>query len=309
MSLENGIAEYLASLTVERGLAPATIKAYRRDLTDYLGFLDGRTPSAGLVDDFVASLNRRGLRATTISRKVAALRGLHRFLVIEGTESADPTTMVQAPQPGLRLPKALEIDEVEQLITAPDVRTSLGRRDRAILEFMYASGSRVAEAVGLDVIDLDLEDRTALVTGKGGKQRLVPIGAHAVLAIECYLPDRRAALGGRPDPGAVFLNARGGRLSRQGVWGIVRKAAARAGMSQAVVSPHVLRHSAATHMVQGGADLRSVQEMLGHASISTTQIYTKVSPHHLIEVYVESHPRSRLSSTTTPPRPCSTKSV
>ncbi len=303
MSLEDGIAEHLASLTVERGLAAATIKAYRRDLADYLAFLDGRTPSAALVDDFVAFLHGRGLSAATISRKVAAVRGLHRFLVIEGTEAEDPTTMVMAPRPGLRLPKALEIDEVEQLITAPDVRTPLGRRDRAILEFMYASGARVAEAVGLDVIDVDLEDRTALVTGKGGKQRLVPIGAHAVLAIEYYLPDRRVALGGRPDPGAVFLNARGGRLSRQGVWGIVRKAAGRAGISEEAVSPHILRHSAATHMVQGGADLRSVQEMLGHASISTTQIYTKVSPHHLIEVYVESHPRSRLSSTTTPPEP------
>jgi len=201
--------------------------------------------------------------------------------------------MVMAPRPGLRLPKALEIDEMERLITAPEVGTPLGRRDRALLEFMYASGTRVAEVVGLDVIDIDLEDRTALVTGKGNKQRLVPIGVHAVSAIQSYLPDRRTTLAGRPDPGAVFLNARGGRLSRQGVWGIVRKAAKRAGLPADSVSPHVLRHSAATHMVQGGADLRSVQEMLGHASISTTQVYTKVSPDHLIEVYVESHPRSR----------------
>ena len=293
MNLEEGIAEYLASIAVERGLAAATVQAYRRDLTDYSTFLAGRVPTATLIDDFVTDLFERGMAPATISRRVAAVRGLHRFLVIEGSESDDPTSMVMAPRPGLRLPKALEIDEMERLITAPEVGTPLGRRDRALLEFMYASGTRVAEVVGLDVIDIDLEDRTALVTGKGNKQRLVPIGVHAVSAIQSYLPDRRTTLAGRPDPGAVFLNARGARLSRQGVWGIVRKAAKRAGLPADSVSPHVLRHSAATHMVQGGADLRSVQEMLGHASISTTQVYTKVSPDHLIEVYVESHPRSR----------------
>jgi integrase/recombinase XerD len=224
---------------------------------------------------------------------VAAVRGLHRFLIAEGTAADDPTALVEARRGGLRLPKALDFDLVEKLIEAPDTTTALGRRDRALLEFMYASGSRVAEVVGLDVIDIDLEDRTAMVTGKGSKQRLVPLGRHAVAAVERYLPDRRAVLGGRPDPGAVFLNARGGRLSRQGVWGVVRKAARRAGIDDNAVSPHVLRHSAATHMVEGGADLRTVQVMLGHASISTTQVYTKVSPQHLIEVYVESHPRSR----------------
>jgi integrase/recombinase XerD len=293
MILEDGIAEYLASIAVERGLAAATVQAYRRDLADYSTFLAGQAPTATLIDDFVTDLYERGMAPATISRRVAAVRGLHRFLVIEGSESDDPTSMVMAPRPGLRLPKALEIDEMERLVTAPDVGTPLGRRDRALLEFMYASGTRVAEVVGLDVIDVDLDDRTALVTGKGSKQRLVPIGAHAVSAIQSYLPDRRTTLAGRPDPGAVFLNVRGGRLSRQGVWGIVRKAAKRAGLPVDSVSPHVLRHSAATHMVQGGADLRSVQEMLGHASISTTQVYTKVSPDHLIEVYVESHPRSR----------------
>ncbi len=293
MSLESEVAEFLSSLAVERGLAPATLLAYRRDLTDYGLFLEGRAPTALLVDGFVADLNRRGLASATISRKVAAVRGFHRFLVAEGTAADDPTALVEARRGGLRLPKALDFDLVEQLIEAPDTTTALGRRDRALLEFMYASGSRVAEVVGLNVIDIDLEDRTAMVTGKGSKQRLVPLGRHAVEAVERYLPDRRAVLGGRPDPGAVFLNARGGRLSRQGVWGVVRKAARRAGIDDNAVSPHVLRHSAATHMVEGGADLRTVQVMLGHASISTTQVYTKVSPQHLIEVYVESHPRSR----------------
>ncbi|MFW2339174.1 MAG: site-specific tyrosine recombinase XerD [Acidimicrobiia bacterium] len=293
MKLEQGVAEFLASLAVERGLADATIRAYRRDLADYLSFLDGRSPDRDLIDGFVADLHGRGWVATTVARKIAAVRGLHRFLIAEDLAGDDPSTMVDAPRPGARLPKALEIDETLKLIESPDSATLLGRRDRAILEFMYASGARVSEVVGLDLYDLDLDDRTAMVTGKGSRQRLVPVGRQAIEAIARYLPDRRASLGGRPDPGAVFLNARGGRLSRQGVWGIVRKAAQRAGLAPESVSPHVLRHSAATHMVEGGADLRSVQEMLGHASISTTQVYTRVSPQHLIEVYVDSHPRSR----------------
>jgi integrase/recombinase XerD len=293
MKLEQGVAEFLASLAVERGLADATIRAYRRDLADYLSFLDGRSPDRDLIDGFVADLHGRGWVATTVARKIAAVRGLHRFLIAEDLAGDDPSTMVDAPRPGARLPKALEIDETLKLIESPDSATPLGRRDRAILEFMYASGARVSEVVGLDLYDLDLDDRTAMVTGKGSRQRLVPIGRQAIEAISRYLPDRRASLGGRPDPGAVFLNARGGRLSRQGVWGIVRKAAQRAGLAPESVSPHVLRHSAATHMVEGGADLRTVQEMLGHASISTTQVYTRVSPQHLIEVYVDSHPRSR----------------
>ncbi len=293
MKLEQGVAEFLASLAVERGLADATIRAYRRDLADYLSFLDGRSPDRDLIDGFVADLHGRGWVATTVARKIAAVRGLHRFLIAEDLAGDDPSTMVDAPRPGARLPKALEIDETLKLIESPDSATPLGRRDRAILEFMYASGARVSEVVGLDLYDLDLDDRTAMVTGKGSRQRLVPIGRQAIEAISRYLPDRRASLGGRPDPGAVFLNARGGRLSRQGVWGIVRKAAQRADLAPESVSPHVLRHSAATHMVEGGADLRTVQEMLGHASISTTQVYTRVSPQHLIEVYVDSHPRSR----------------
>lgn len=293
MKLADGIEEFLAAITVERGLSGATVTAYRRDLTDYLEFLDGRTPTAVLVDDFVTDLHRRGLADSTVSRKIAAVRGLHRFLVVEGSTEEDPTILIDAPRPGMRLPKALDFHEVERILESPDITTPLGRRDRAILEFMYASGTRVAETVGLDLTDIDLEERVALVTGKGTKQRLVPVGRQAVDALERYLPDRRAVLRGRPDPGAAFLNNRGGRLTRQGVWGIVRKAAKRAGIAPDTVSPHVLRHSAATHMVEGGADLRSVQEMLGHASISTTQVYTKVSPQHLIEVYVESHPRSR----------------
>ncbi len=291
MSLSNGVDEFLAALRAERGLATATIDAYRRDLRQYLEHLDGAVPDPGTVSAFVRHLADRGLAPATIARKVAAIRGLHRFLVAEGLASDDPTLLVDSPRRGRSLPKALTIEEMIRLVEAPDPATPLGRRDRAILEFMYATGARVAETVGLDQIDLDLAARTALVTGKGGKQRMVPLGSYAVEAMERWLPDRlRLRTSGR-DPGAVFLNARGGRLSRQGVFDIVRKHADRSGIARGRVSPHVLRHSMATHMVEGGADLRTVQELLGHASISTTQIYTSVSPRHLLEVYALSHPR------------------
>lgn len=293
MELPKAVDEYLASLAVERGLAGATIAAYRRDLADYLRFLNGRPVDRSAVESFVADLQVRAMSPATISRRVAAVRGLHRFMIAEGMSAEDPTAILNRPSSGERLPKALDLDETLRLLEAPDPAAPLGRRDRALLEFMYASGARVSETVALDVIDVDLVDRTALVTGKGSKQRLVPIGKPAVAAIYAYLPDRRSLLKGRPDPGAVFLNSRGRRLTRQGIWGIVRKAAGRAGLDDDGISPHVLRHSAATHMVERGADLRTVQEMLGHASISTTQVYTRVSPQHLIEVYVESHPRSR----------------
>ncbi len=170
--------------------------------------------------------------------------------------------------------------------------TTLGIRDRALLEFLYASAARVSEAVRIELSDLDLDARNALVTGKGNKQRVVPLGRPAVEAIRTYLPVRLEMKRGIADPGWLFLNARGGRLTRQGVFGIVRKHARIAGIDESAVSPHVLRHSAATHMVEGGADLRTVQEILGHANISTTQIYTRVSPRYLYEVFVTSHPRS-----------------
>jgi integrase/recombinase XerD len=288
--IEDSVAEFLASLRVERGLAAATVTAYRRDLGQYVTFLDGRRPTPELVSGFVTSLSDRGLAAPSIARKIAAVRGFHRFLIAEDIAEDDPTRLLASPKRPRSLPKALGVDEVERLLAAPDPHRPLGRRDRALLEFLYATGARVSEAIGLDQIDLDLTERRALLTGKGGKQRIVPIGRPAVRAIEAYLPDRLRLRRPGADPGALFLNARGGRLSRQGVFGIVRNHARRAGL--APLSPHVLRHSAATHMVEGGADLRSVQELLGHASISTTQVYTRVSPQHLLRVYADSHPRS-----------------
>ena len=288
-----GVEEFLASLSAERGLAANTLAAYRRDLRDYVAYLGENEPSAGRAVAYVAQLHAASLKPATVARKVAALRGLHRFLVAEQFASEDPTVLLDSPRLGSALPKALQVDEVERLLAATVGDTALAFRDRALLEFMYATGVRVTEAVSLDLGALDLEDRTALVTGKGNRQRMVPVGRFAVEAIGAYLPHRMKLKGDRVDSGAVFLNGRGGRLTRQGVWALVRKTAQRAGIDPRKVSPHVLRHSAATHMVEGGADLRTVQEMLGHANISTTQVYTRVSPQHLYEVYITSHPRSR----------------
>jgi integrase/recombinase XerD len=287
------VEEYLVALRVERGLAQNTISAYRRDLDQYLAFLEGRDPDQDLVEGFVSHLHSRDLAMASVSRKIAAVRGLHRFLVVEGMRGADPTLLLDSPRRPDPFPKALTIDETFRLIEAPDLATVKGRRDSALLEFLYGTGARVSETVGIDLGKIDLEDRVALVTGKGSKQRLVPLGSKAVIAVSRWLPDRLAlfARGQRGDP--LFLNMRGRRLTRQGAFDVVRVNASRAGLEPGKVSPHVLRHSAATHMVESGADLRTVQEILGHATISTTQIYTKVSATHLVEVYVQAHPRSR----------------
>ena len=295
-ALEDAIHEYLAALGSERGLARNTVAAYRRDLEQYSTFVTGRGAAFASPDDvagFVETLHARGLSRSTVARKIAAIRGFHRFLVAEGTADADPTVLLESPRRGGSLPKALTVEEVAAILASPDVDVPLGRRDLALLEFLYATGARVSEAVTAEVIDVDLDDGTALLTGKGDKQRLVPMGRFAVEAITAYLPDRMELRKGRTDHGILFVNGRGRPLSRQGAWLVVRGHAARAGLSGEHVSPHVLRHSAATHMVEGGADLRTVQELLGHASISTTQVYTRVSPRHLYEVYVSSHPRSR----------------
>ena len=283
------VGDYLDLLHVERGLSRATIDAYRRDLRQYLTFLDGRDADPDTVSAFVTWLRDRGLAASTIARKVASVRGLHRHLAADGRP--DPTALLEAPRRGGALPKALAVDQVLSLIDAPDTSTPAGRRDAALLEFLYATGARVSEAVAVDELDVDFDDGTVVLTGKGDKQRIVPLGDPARRAIRAWLPDR-AALRTPRSGAALFLSLRGRRLSRQSVWNIVRAAARRAGIPPREVSPHVLRHSAATHMVEGGADLRSVQEMLGHATIATTQIYTRVSPQHLLEVYTTSHPRS-----------------
>ena len=299
MNIDIAIEEFLTSLVAERGLAVNTVGAYRRDLTQYRDYLGSEGCSeieevdAGAVTGFVGLLRELGAVESTVSRKVAAVRGMHRFLVVEEYVNTDPTALLESPQRKKGIPKALSVQEVTALLNAVDPESRLGLRDAALLEFLYATGSRVSEAIGLDQIDVDLDEATALVTGKGSKQRIVPLGGFAIEALRRYYPLRQVLVGGGPDPGAVFVSFRGRRLTRQAVWQTIKQVAGRAGIAEDRVSPHVLRHSTATHMIEGGADLRTIQELLGHASISTTQVYTRVSPQHLYEVYVTSHPRGQ----------------
>lgn len=241
----------------------------------------------------LAKLRSDGLADTSVARKFASIRAFHRFLIAEAYSSEDPTASIDAPSRPRAFPRALTVEEVTRLVEAPDMTHPLGRRDRAILEFLYATGCRVTELVDLDLHDVDFETSTAIVTGKGRKQRLVPIGSYAERAIEEWLPDRIALRVSGADPGALFLTIRGNRLSRQTIWRVVGRHGSSVGIPKDRLSPHVLRHSAATHMVEGGADLRTVQELLGHVSLSTTQVYTRVSPEHLREVVITSHPRGR----------------
>jgi integrase/recombinase XerD len=293
MSVRDGIDEYLVSLRVERGLARNTVAAYRRDLEQYLEYLEGRTPDAHAVDAFVTMLRGRGLADSTLARKVASVRGLHRFLVAEGMWPDDPTVLLDSPRRPDPFPKSLTIEEAIALVESPGSADPASRRDSALLELLYGTGARVSEAVGVDLGHLDLDERVVRVTGKGSKQRVVPLGRKAIEAIGRWLPDRMSLVRRDVAGDPLFLNLRGRRLSRQGAFDIVKKHAVVAGIDPGRVSPHVLRHSAATHMVEAGADLRTVQEILGHATISTTQVYTRVSPAHVMEIYVEAHPRSR----------------
>lgn len=292
-SFASCVDEYLISLRVERGLAPNTIAAYGRDLGQYLEFLEGGEPDHEIVESWVSTLHESGIARSSIARKIASIRGLHRFLVVESLRQADPTILLQTPRLGDPLPKALSVDESIALVESPDLSTTKGRRNSALLEFLYGTGARVSEAVGLDLTHVDLDDAIAIVTGKGSKQRIVPLGGKAVESLRRWLPDR-LSLVRRDQPGnPMFVSLRGRRLSRQAVFDIVRESASLIGLDVEKVSPHVLRHSAATHMVERGADLRTVQELLGHATISTTQIYTRVSAAHLMEIYLEAHPRSK----------------
>jgi len=299
------IEGYLQHLVVERGLAGNTVESYRRDLRRYESALAGcgkdqlgEVTSAD-VADFLASL-REGdaehpaLAVSSAARAVIAVRGLHAFAVAQGLAEADPARDVPPPTPPRRLPKAITLAEVERILAVPgDDPRSL--RDRALLEFLYGTGARISEATGLDVDELRLDDDPVVrLAGKGGKQRIVPVGSYAARALEAYLVRARPSLAAASKrvsvSPAVFLNARGGRLTRQGAWGVLHAAAGRARLSG--VSPHTLRHSFATHMLDGGADIRVVQELLGHASVATTQIYTLITVDRLREVYASAHPRA-----------------
>lgn len=290
----------MTHLAVEKGRSPNTLAAYRVDLQRYLTFLDGRAvtvvePAQAL--EFQRSLEASGLARSSARRTMAAVRGLHRFLFAEGIAAHDPTTDVEAAKLPRGLPKALSETDIIALIDAVTGDEPLAKRDRAILELLYGTGMRISECVGLSLEDVDLDAALVRVTGKGNKQRMVPLGRLASEALVAWLePGGRGELipkqwKSRHDESAVFLNHRGGRLSRQGIWGAVRKHGLSAGVADRL-TPHVLRHSCATHMLDHGADIRTVQELLGHASISTTQLYTKVSTDLLVRAYTSAHPRA-----------------
>ncbi len=289
------VDEYLAYVAIERGLARNTLDAYRRDLADYAAFLDerGSTVRSATTTDLTAYLSRitaRGLSARSQARRLTALRGLYKLLRSRRTVTVDPTQGVSMPRFAAKLPELLSREEIERLIAAPGMDTAAGQRDTALLELMYATGCRVSEALDLDVSSLHLDRGLVLLRGKGDKERFVPVGVMAMRALTRWLQDGRRTLC-RTAAGPVFVNLRGKRLTRQGIYGQLRTHAAAAGIGR-VISPHKLRHSFATHLLQGGADLRSVQALLGHADISTTQIYTHVSNAHVRDAYDRHHPRA-----------------
>ena len=303
--LLRGLEEYLAHLGVERGLSEHTLGAYRRDLTRYTAYLSVRE-RRGLGDvteadvaEYVEVLRTgsdggRALAASSAGRAVVAVRGWHRFALREGHTAHDPAADVRGPSSARRLPKPLSTDDVERLLDAASLgEGAVALRDRALLELLYGTGARISEGVGLAVDDLDLEQGTIRLFGKGRRERVVPIGRYAISAVEAYLVRGRPTLAGagRGSP-ALFLGQRGRALSRQSAWAVLQAAGERAGLADRV-SPHTLRHSFATHLLAGGADVRVVQELLGHASVTTTQIYTQVTVQTMREVYATAHPRAR----------------
>ncbi len=300
MELDRALDAYLRHVTIERGLSEHTVGAYRRDLGGYVDWLaaHGLTDTAEVTPAVVRQFTAERASAdpapaaTSLARLQSAVRGWHRFLEWEGIEAENPATGLRPPKTPQRLPKALTIDQVERLLAAPSAEDPIGIRDRALLELLYATGARVSEAVGLDVDDVTQGELLRL-RGKGDKERIVPLGSYARAAIDAYLTRVRPLLAAKGRASAkLFLGARGAPLSRQSAWLIIR-AAAEGAQITAEVSPHTLRHSFATHLLQGGADVRVVQELLGHASVATTQIYTHVSVDALRAVYVTSHPRAR----------------
>jgi integrase/recombinase XerD len=296
---------YLDHLTVERGLSTNTLAAYGTDLRRYAAFLSKRgVRSAEAVDEatvrsFVASISastygddERPYRATSVARSLSSVRSFHRFLVREGVTDHDPAVGVAQPKLPRSLPRPLTVEDVTRLLEAADTSTLDGIRDRAILELLYGAGLRISELTGLDVDDLDLEEGSVRVVGKGGREREVPVGRYAREAVEAYLTRTRPAFASSSSRAALFLNQRGGRLTRQSCGRLLAKYKKKAGIKRDVTL-HTLRHSYATHLLEGGADVRVVQELLGHASVATTQIYTLVTKEHLREVYYTSHPRAR----------------
>ncbi|MGV9673545.1 MULTISPECIES: site-specific tyrosine recombinase XerD [unclassified Gordonia (in: high G+C Gram-positive bacteria)] len=305
VGIDDTVARYLDHLTVERGVAANTLASYGRDLGRYRRYLSDR----GIVDlgevreqdvqEFLVALRRGDAQAhdqplaeSSVARTLVATRGFHKFAAAEGLVDEDVAHGVRPPSPARRLPKALSVTDVVAILDAAGAADHpRALRDRALLELLYSCGARISEATALDVDDIDTDTRAVRLSGKGGKERMVPVGGPAIDALDAYLVRGRPALVSRSQP-ALFLNARGGRLTRQGAWQVLAAAAERAGLDTAV-SPHTLRHSFATHLLDGGADVRVVQELLGHASVTTTQVYTLVTVNTMREVYATAHPRAR----------------
>ena len=310
MALDRAVADYLRHIAIERGLSANTQAAYRRDIDGYLAWLgahgvdEAAAVTAAHVSEYTASLRTpegQPVRASSLARVLSSIRGLHRFLLDEQLVEVDVAREVRPPKLPGRLPKAITIDQVRALLETTDGDELLAIRDKALLELLYATGARVSEAVGLNVDDVIDTDIVRLL-GKGGKQRIVPLGSFAREAVDRYLVRVRPVFSalGRSTP-ALFLGQRGARLSRQSAWLILQRAAERAGL-EAHISPHTLRHSFATHLLQGGADVRVVQELLGHSSVATTQLYTLVTVDNLRDVYTQSHPRARWTAGGAAPR-------
>lgn len=307
-ALANLVDGYLRHLTIERGLAKNTLAAYRADLSRYLDFLESRqiqTPDSiteVVIGEFAESLKiKSGLVASSVARVLAGVRGLHKFWLLENVTQGDPAAAVKPPKSPRSLPKAITVEQVEQLLAAagpdPAEEENLGSdpvrvRDRAMLELLYATGARISELINLDLDDL-VDPTLVRLFGKGAKERIVPVGGYAQKALQAYLVRTRPKLVGQgKGTPALFLNQRGGRLSRQSAWSIISEAA-RVAEIPGEISPHTLRHSFATHLLEGGADVRVVQELLGHSSVATTQIYTLVTVDRLREIYGTAHPRAR----------------
>lgn len=286
---------FLSYALAELGLAHNSVEAYYRDLREFAGFVTRRGARApadvtrAAVSVYLLDVRRRGLSVGTVKRRTAAIRSFYRFLQREELVDHDPTLDLAPPRPTLRLPRVLTEEEVGRLLAAPDPATPAGSRDRALLELLYASGLRVSEATGLDLGDVDLSEELVRAVGKGNRERVVPVGSKAIAALQAYLRTVRPHMA-RSGTQALFLSRRGGRLTRQGCWKLIRQYARRAGITK-TLTPHVLRHSFATHLLERGADLRAVQEMLGHASVGTTQLYTHVTRARLKEIYARAHPR------------------
>lgn len=299
MNLSSALDEYLGYLAVERGCSENTVAAYGRDLRRYLEFLERRgivSPEAvtrDVIEDHIGELRDSGLATSSVERAVSAMKGFHRFMVSEQICSNHPTADIPLPKKAERLPDVISLEQASALLDQPFAQTARGQRDRTMLEVLYGCGLRVSELCGLDLRDVALDGGTLRVVGKGSKERVVPIGGSAAAALADYLSRWRPRLAsGHATTSSVFLNARGGRISRQTVHAVVERYGRTAGIKG--LHPHTLRHSFATHMLQGGADLRVVQEILGHSDISTTQLYTHVDRTFVREVYLASHPRARI---------------